>query len=160
MQDKIATDVKTRLIALAEAVNVKGIRGLAAYLGMKEGTLYAWVNRGSIGDITTIVQKIPYVNIDFLLSGTGPVLRHNAADGLTDLNLYTRAPSLHSAAVNGLTPRVEDAKPPGYCTGTVQGQLRPDQSCILALWEQLDCEQRGCLLALIRSLQGTGKQSI
>lgn len=81
MQDENQTKVKNILLAISAYVKVKGIRGLAKYLAISEGTLYAWVKRGNIGDTGLILGKHPEVNPGWLISGEGPMLRYQPPPG-------------------------------------------------------------------------------
>ena len=75
MQDKNLPDVKKRLLALADHVGRKGIRGLAAFLEIPDSTLYGWVSRGEIADVAPIIKKLPNARVSWLESGEGEMLR-------------------------------------------------------------------------------------
>lgn len=74
MQDKNRAMVKKILLNLAEHFGVKGIRGLADFLGQSEDKLYAWIRRGSIADSGVIFAKCPTISLAWLQSGEGPML--------------------------------------------------------------------------------------
>lgn len=73
MQEKNRVIVKKILLALSEHFNVKGIRGLAEYLGESENKLYAWIRRGTIGDTGALLAKCPTISLEWLRSGKGPM---------------------------------------------------------------------------------------
>lgn len=74
MQDSNKEIIKTVLKNLATHTNVKGVRGLASYLGAKESKLYSWINRGVIGDKELLLAKIPNLNRDYLDTGEGEMI--------------------------------------------------------------------------------------
>ena len=61
MQENNQTNVKKILLDLADHLGAKGIRGLASALGENESKLYAWINRGTIGDQAAIIKKCPTI---------------------------------------------------------------------------------------------------
>lgn len=71
MQDKNWASVKKRLLRLVTYKKVKGIRGLAAFIGVAEGRLYTWVKRNEVVDADIILGKIPEVSRDWLVTGNG-----------------------------------------------------------------------------------------
>lgn len=75
MQEKNITKVKKILLALAEYLGVKGIRGLAECLGLPDNNLYAWIKRDSIGDIGSILGKCPNISKEWLETGEGEMMQ-------------------------------------------------------------------------------------
>lgn len=75
MQDKNHADTKKILLMVATHLGVKGIRGLANALGEKENKIYAWINRGTIGDAAAILSKCPEIRPEWLKTGEGEMLR-------------------------------------------------------------------------------------
>ena len=71
MQENNQTDVKKILLDLADHLGAKGIRGLANALGENESKLYAWINRGTIGDQAAIIKKCPTIRTQWLETGQG-----------------------------------------------------------------------------------------
>jgi len=74
MQDKNKAIVKNILLAIAEHANVDKLRGLSRLLDINESTLYAWIKRGKIGNIGAILKVVPYLNVTWLETGTGPMM--------------------------------------------------------------------------------------
>ncbi len=95
MQDNNLPKVKERLIQLSLLVEKKGIRGLAEFLNVPEGTLYGWVARDKIGDTAAIIKKIPNARFEWLETGTGPMLTSSTAhlDGLPHPSSRGMAPA-------------------------------------------------------------------
>jgi len=69
--------VKKILLTLALHLNVKGIKGLADFLGENETRLYGWVKNNKIADTGSILAKVPNISIDYLKTGKGPMLIDN-----------------------------------------------------------------------------------
>jgi len=81
MQEENKINVKKILLSLADHLNVDKLRGLAKEIGVAEGTLYAWVKRGKIGNIGAILARAPYINPEWLKTGEQPMMiidEHNA----------------------------------------------------------------------------------
>lgn len=74
MQENNQPNVKKILLDLADHAHVKGIRGLAEFLEIRESRLYSWIGRGRIGDTGSILSKLPNVRLDWLKTGEGPML--------------------------------------------------------------------------------------
>jgi hypothetical protein len=74
MQDKNKAIVKKILLAIAEHKNVDKLRGLSTLLEVNESTLYAWIKRGKIGNVGAILKVLPYLNVTWLETGTGPMM--------------------------------------------------------------------------------------
>ena len=74
MQDINKAIVKNILLAIANHANVDKLRGLSKLLGINESTLYAWIKRGKIGNIGGILRVLPYINVTWLETGTGPMM--------------------------------------------------------------------------------------
>jgi len=91
MQDKNRSSAKTRLLELASFSKVKGIRGLANYLGVPDSSLYSWISRDSIGDKSAILKKIPNVRIEWLESGEGEMFCNDTERPLEDDGGYIAA---------------------------------------------------------------------
>jgi len=70
-QDKKQKQVKIILEILADHANVRGIKGLARFLGCPPTRLYGWIRNGRIYDAGIILTKFPHVNIDWLMTGKG-----------------------------------------------------------------------------------------
>jgi len=79
-QKKTDTDAKRILSQLADYLNVRGIRGLANYLGESEDKLYAWTKRGNIADTGAILAKCPVINAAWLMGESDEMLRPGAAE--------------------------------------------------------------------------------
>jgi hypothetical protein len=90
MQDKNHADVKKILLAVASHLEVKGIRGLANELGEKESKLYAWINRGSVGDVGAILSKCPEIRADWLRTGEGDMFQPSLV--AEEEGIYTKQP--------------------------------------------------------------------
>lgn len=75
MQDEKMTVAKKILTELAKHLKVKGIQGLAEYLGEDKNKLYAWSKRGNIADTGVILGKCPEVRLEWLRTGEGEMLR-------------------------------------------------------------------------------------
>lgn len=96
MQDKTKLNTKEILLRLADHVRVKKIRGLAEYLGENENKIYAWVRSGNIADASVILAKIPEINIEWLKTGEGPMLRYQPPPGdKIILNFESPKPKTH-----------------------------------------------------------------
>ena len=74
MQDKNKAAVKNILLAIAEHKKVDKLRGLTQLLQINERTLYAWIKRGKIGNVASILKIFPYLNIDWLETGKGQMM--------------------------------------------------------------------------------------
>lgn len=83
MQEKNIPYVKNILLALASHVKVKGIRGIANYLGMPESSLYSWISRNKIGDTTAILRKIPNARIEWIETGKGDMFQEGVTGPLS-----------------------------------------------------------------------------
>ncbi|BDD88733.1 hypothetical protein [Desulfofustis limnaeus] len=75
MQEKNQKIVKNILLSLAEYVKVKGINGVADYLGENRTRLYAWIKNNNIPDTGIILAKHPEISVDWLRTGKGPMLK-------------------------------------------------------------------------------------
>ena len=84
MQEKKQTIAKKVLLKLADHLKVKGIQGVADYLGEDKNKLYAWSKRGKIADTGTILDKCPYLNIEWLKTGEGNMFK----EGKPEQNPY------------------------------------------------------------------------
>jgi len=71
MQEKNNQKVKNILLTLAAHLKVKGIQGLAEFLGVPAKKLYAWIRNGNIVDTGLILTKCPNVSRDWLKTGEG-----------------------------------------------------------------------------------------
>jgi len=69
--------VKKILLTLALRANVKGIQGLAEYLGEPKTRLYGWIKNGKIVDTGSILAKFQDIRIEWLKTGKGPMLIDN-----------------------------------------------------------------------------------
>lgn len=69
MHEKNSQMVKKILLALAEKKNLKGLKGVAAYIGVPETTVYGWVRNGNIADTGPILAMFPDVDLEWLRSG-------------------------------------------------------------------------------------------
>ena len=76
MQENNCPNIKKILLALADHLNVKGIRGLANALGVKESLLYSWIRNGNIVDTGLILSKCPTINREWLKTGEGEMLQN------------------------------------------------------------------------------------
>ena len=79
MQENNQANVKNILLRVADVLKVRGIRGLASALEIPEGTVYAWIKRGSIGDTGAILSKCPNINALWLIGESDQMLRGSAA---------------------------------------------------------------------------------
>ena len=75
MQVKKQTIAKKVLLELAKHLNVKGIHGVAEFLGEDKNKLYAWSKRGKIADTGAILGKCPEIRKDWLETAEGPMLK-------------------------------------------------------------------------------------
>lgn len=69
MHGKNSQMVKKVLLALADKKNLKGLKGVAAYIGVPETTVYGWVRNGNIADTGPILAMFPDVNLEWLRTG-------------------------------------------------------------------------------------------
>lgn len=60
-------------MSLADRQGVRGIQGLAEFLGCDRSKLYAWIKRGSIGDKALIMGKCPNTRLEWLETGEGEI---------------------------------------------------------------------------------------
>ncbi len=81
MKEKKQNDVRLFLKNLADYLNVKGIRGVAEFLGVKESRLYSWIHRGSIGDKPLLLAKIPTLRKEYLQTGKGEMFAYTPPKG-------------------------------------------------------------------------------
>ena len=132
MQDKNRANVKFILNSLADHLNVRGVRGLAEYLGESENKLYAWIKRGVIADTGSILGKCPEVNKYWLDHGIGPMTdnglekskyttptNNQRPDGAFDIPPSTSQVPIISWAQAGQDGYFEDAYPPGAGFGYI-----------------------------------------
>lgn len=73
VQVKNSQMVKNRLLELANYYKVKGLKGLAGYLGVPVTQIYGWVKNGNITDTGIFLAKCPGVNREWLKTGEGPM---------------------------------------------------------------------------------------
>jgi len=64
---------KKILIALQDHLNVKSFKALASKLEISESLLYSWVRHNNIAGTGKILAKLPYINLAWLETGTGPM---------------------------------------------------------------------------------------
>ena len=69
MHEKNSQMVKKVLLTLAKKKNLKGLKGVAAYIGVPETTVYGWVRNGNIADTGPILAMFPDVDIEWLRTG-------------------------------------------------------------------------------------------
>jgi len=75
MQDKNLHKVEFVFDSLKKHFKLKTYRELAAFLGVKEGTLNAWKARGRIGDVDLVLTKCKGLSYDWLKTGEGEMFR-------------------------------------------------------------------------------------
>ena len=68
--------VKKILLDLAVFAKVKGIKGLADYIGEKPTRVYGWIRNGTIADTGKILTKFPKIDYNWLKTGTGEMFAH------------------------------------------------------------------------------------
>jgi len=71
MQVKNTTNVKEILSFVQDYLKCKSFSELASCIGVKKNTLYSWVNRGSIGDTSAILDKCKGISLTYLQTGEG-----------------------------------------------------------------------------------------
>jgi hypothetical protein len=71
MQEKKYSKTKKILLDLATYANVKNIQGLARYTGIKDSTLYTWIDRDKISDVKDLLKIFPNLNLNWLETGEG-----------------------------------------------------------------------------------------
>jgi hypothetical protein len=67
--------VKNILTTLAGFYKTEGLKGLAGILGVPESRVYGWVRNGKIADTGVILAKTPDINVNWLKTGEGPMLK-------------------------------------------------------------------------------------
>jgi hypothetical protein len=71
MQEKKIQNVEIIFEELKKHYNLKTYRELARFLDVKEGTLFAWKARNSIGDIDAVIAKCKGISYEWLKTGEG-----------------------------------------------------------------------------------------
>lgn len=74
--------VKKILLALASLYNVKGLKGVAGYLGVPKTQVYGWVRNGNITETGIILAKSPDINREWLKTGEGRMLLVEVESGV------------------------------------------------------------------------------
>lgn len=74
-QDKNRQAVKRILLNLCGLFELKGFKQLAEYIDVPSTTVYGWIKNGNISDTGAILVKNPNINIGWLKTGEGPMLR-------------------------------------------------------------------------------------
>jgi len=60
--------------ALKNHLNIKTDKGLAEYFGLGKTMVYSWTKHGNVTNTGKILAKCPYLNIDWLETGEGPMM--------------------------------------------------------------------------------------
>ena len=95
MQDKNLHNVGIIFDVIKKRYNLRTYRELAAFLGVKEGTLNAWKTRNSIGNIDAILARCKGMNYEWIKTGQGKMF-------LEDDNPYqTTKSTTHSPISSG-----------------------------------------------------------
>lgn len=78
--------VKKVLSALLDHLNIKNYQDFAEFIGVNRTMIYSWVKRDNIGDTGKILGKCPYINLDWLETGEGPmmIIDKDTIDSLPD----------------------------------------------------------------------------
>jgi len=71
MQEDNSYNCKKILDTIKSHYKLKTYRDLAKFLGVKEGTLYSWNARNSIGDPSAILDKCKGISLSWLETGEG-----------------------------------------------------------------------------------------
>ena len=71
MQENNSYNCKKILDSIKKHYKLKTYGDLARFLGVKEGTLYSWNARNSIGDLSAILDKCKGISRTWLNSGKG-----------------------------------------------------------------------------------------
>jgi DNA-binding Lrp family transcriptional regulator len=100
---------KKILTALQDHINVKNFKQLAEYLGISEKLIYSWVRHDKISGTGKILAKIPYINLDWLETGQGPMM-------IIDKDNFHLLPQNQKAENNGyvranIIARIEPGNP-------------------------------------------------
>jgi len=62
------------LTALQNHLNIKNYRLLAEHFGINKTLIYSWVKHGNITQTGKILAKLPYISLDWLETGEGPMM--------------------------------------------------------------------------------------
>lgn len=89
MQEKSVHNARIILSRLKSALNMSKDNGLSTYLGIDKSTLSAWKRRNSI-DYELIFTKCIQFNYDWIITGSGQMLRENQPPG--QINLVENKP--------------------------------------------------------------------
>lgn len=68
------------LLALRHFINVKDYKDLADAIGVKRTMIYSWVKNGSITQTGKILAKFPYIRLEWLETGEGPMFTDDQHD--------------------------------------------------------------------------------
>ena len=85
---------------LAKYLKVKGLRGLAQYLGVPESRIYSWTKKGKITNTGLIVSKHPEINVEWLKTGKGPML--------TEKKFSPKSPKIVHVSASPVTGRTAE----------------------------------------------------
>lgn len=91
---------KERLLQLMQLRGFKKKKELANYLGIKDNTLSNWFSRGTL-DANLVASRFTDVNLSWLLTGEGEMLKKEYAGGCTNLTRSYDVPLLPIYAKGG-----------------------------------------------------------
>jgi len=88
MQEKTSQYANLILDRLKSVLNIRTDLALANYLGVKANTISTWKSRNTL-DYELIFAKCDYIDLNWLITGEGEMLRHINKDGLPQVCTQT-----------------------------------------------------------------------
>lgn len=66
--------IKNRILALKQHLKIKSDKELALFFGLNETLIYSWNKHGKITQTGKILAKLPYLSLEWLETGHGPMI--------------------------------------------------------------------------------------
>lgn len=110
LQGDNMANVKKRIEAICDHLNIKNIQELAVFLDVGVSAIYSWQKREKIGNTGAILAKAPRINLRWLETGEGPMLKYEPPPG-NDIKF-----SLGQSPM-GLSPKIAARIEPGNSLG-------------------------------------------